>query len=307
MRTVSPTCKAPLSRFSRVQETLPQEVLDKMHAPAQDTSKVPLITPDKLATYDAFLMGIPTRYGNFPTQWKTFWDQTGQLWQKGGLWGKYAGTFFSTASMGGGQETTAFTAMTTLTHHGIIYVPFGYAKAFSEMVDLSQVRGGSAWGAGTIAVSPLALSIPFSGLSLRQVTSEPPADESIARAPTARANRRSASSASQRPRGRPSTRSFRRPFRDYPRGQTQNSRRLQLPVLRERLPKGARNQLLRVQPRNRLRAVRLPRRMPLVHLRRKRKRGLAGCPLSARYFRYFDITNERDTVRFETSYGVASR
>ena len=124
-----------------------------MHAPGQDTSKHPHITPNKLAEYDAFLLGIPTRYGNFPAQWKTFWDQTGGLWQSGGLSGKYAGLFVSTASLGGGQESTCLASMSTLAHHGIIYVPFGYSHAFGEMVDLSEVHGGSPWGAGTFAVS----------------------------------------------------------------------------------------------------------------------------------------------------------
>ena len=53
--------------------------------------------------------------------------------------------------MGGGQESTAIATMSTLAHHGIIYVPFGYAKAFAEMSDLSEVRGGGPWGAGTFA------------------------------------------------------------------------------------------------------------------------------------------------------------
>ena len=53
--------------------------------------------------------------------------------------------------MGGGQESTAIAAMSTLAHHGIIYVPLGYAKAFPEMSDLSEARGGGPWGAGTFA------------------------------------------------------------------------------------------------------------------------------------------------------------
>ena len=53
--------------------------------------------------------------------------------------------------MGGGQESTAIAALSTLAHHGIIYVPFGYAKAYPEMVDLSELRGGGPWGAGTFA------------------------------------------------------------------------------------------------------------------------------------------------------------
>lgn len=55
----------------RVEETLPQEVLTKMYAPAKDTA-IPTITPEILEGYDGVLLGIPTRYGNFPAQWKTF-------------------------------------------------------------------------------------------------------------------------------------------------------------------------------------------------------------------------------------------
>ena len=78
-----------------------------------------------------------------------FWDQTGGLWQTGALYGKMAGFFISTASMGGGQESTAISCMSTLAHHGIIYVPLGYAKAFVDQANLAEVHGGSPWGAGT--------------------------------------------------------------------------------------------------------------------------------------------------------------
>lgn len=44
-------------------------------------------------------------------------------------------------------------AMSTLAHHGIIYVPLGYAKAFGDMTDLSEIHGGSPWGAGTFAAA----------------------------------------------------------------------------------------------------------------------------------------------------------
>lgn len=75
----------------RIPETLPKEVLEAMHAPPKPD--YPIITPDKLAEYDAFLLGIPTRYGNQSAQWRSFWDSTGQLWQSGALYGKYAGIF----------------------------------------------------------------------------------------------------------------------------------------------------------------------------------------------------------------------
>jgi NAD(P)H dehydrogenase (quinone) len=132
----------------QIKETLPTEVLTKMYAPAQSASP-PLITPQILTTYDAFIMGIPTRYGNFPAQWRTFWDSAGGVWQSGGLQGKYAGLFVSTAGLGGGQESTAIAAMSTLAHMGVVYVPLGYAHAFAEMSSLSEVHGGSPWGAGT--------------------------------------------------------------------------------------------------------------------------------------------------------------
>lgn len=135
----------------QIPETLPEEVLTKMHAPPKDDSVRVLNDPADLLPYDGFLLGIPTRYGNFPAQWRTFWDKTGAQWASGGYWGKMAGLFISTGTMGGGQESTAIAAMSTLAHHGIIYVPFGYAKAFAQMSDLSEVHGGSPWGAGTLA------------------------------------------------------------------------------------------------------------------------------------------------------------
>ncbi|EDO00415.1 hypothetical protein SS1G_14285 [Sclerotinia sclerotiorum 1980 UF-70] len=133
----------------QVPETLPQEVLTKMHAPAKPN--IPIIDPATLASYDAFLFGIPTRYGNFPAQWKAFWDATGGQWQTGGYWGKYAGIFVSTGTPGGGQESTVIASLSTLAHHGIVYVPLGYAKAFAQLGNIEEVRGGSAWGAGTFA------------------------------------------------------------------------------------------------------------------------------------------------------------
>lgn len=39
--------------------------------------------------------------------------------------GKPASLFTSTGTLGGGQETTLMTAVTQLTHHGMIFVPIG--------------------------------------------------------------------------------------------------------------------------------------------------------------------------------------
>lgn len=51
---------------------------------------------------------------------------------------------------GGGQETTLMTAVTQLAHHGMVYVSSGFA-AGPGMFDVEVARGGSAWGAGTLA------------------------------------------------------------------------------------------------------------------------------------------------------------
>jgi len=150
----------------QVAETLPQEVLTKMHAPPKATDVTVLEDPAQLEEFDGILFGIPTRYGNFPAQWKTFWDKTGKQWGQGSYWGKYAGMFISTGTLGGGQESTAIASMSTLTHHGFIYVPLGYKTTFAQLANLEEVHGGSPWGAGTFAApdgsrqpTPLELSI----------------------------------------------------------------------------------------------------------------------------------------------------
>jgi len=133
----------------QVPETLPEDVLAKIHAPPKAAH--PVASPQTLEGYDGFLLGIPTRYGVWPAQWKTFWDATGQIWQKGGYHGKVGGLFVSTASQHGGIETTALTALTVFAHHGITYVPFGYAEAFADLTVLTEVVGASPYGAGTHA------------------------------------------------------------------------------------------------------------------------------------------------------------
>lgn len=50
--------------------------------------------------------------------------------------------FVSTAGPGGGQESTVINTLSTLAHHGILYVPFGYSHAFSELSNVDEVHGG---------------------------------------------------------------------------------------------------------------------------------------------------------------------
>lgn len=52
------------------------------------------------------------------------------------------------SSLGGGQETTAMTCMPFFVHMGMIFVPLG---VHSNLQNTTEIHGGSAWGAGTIA------------------------------------------------------------------------------------------------------------------------------------------------------------
>lgn len=89
----------------------------------------------------------------------------------GALAGKYASVFVSTGTPGGGQEMTVNATLSTLTHHGIIFVPLGYSTVFPLLTNTTEVHGGtflfwnlshrhqsdplfssgSPWGAGTFA------------------------------------------------------------------------------------------------------------------------------------------------------------
>ncbi|OMJ21637.1 NAD(P)H dehydrogenase (quinone) FQR1 [Smittium culicis] len=131
-------------------ETLPQEVLDKMHAPPKDAS-VPEFTLDELEAGDAFMFGFPTRFGTAPTQVKSFIDSTGGLWAKKALVGKMAGVFSGTGSQSGGQESNALTFLPNLIHHGMIFVPMGFTH--DNLFTVDEVVGGSAYGSGSFASS----------------------------------------------------------------------------------------------------------------------------------------------------------
>ncbi|HEY0269148.1 MAG TPA: NAD(P)H:quinone oxidoreductase, partial [Methyloradius sp.] len=109
---------------------------------------VPEAKPQELADYDAIIIGTPTRFGNMSGQMRTFLDQTGALWASGALYGKIGSVFTSTGT-GGGQEQTILSTWTTLAHHGLILVPIGYGA--KQLFDISQVRGGTPYGASTLA------------------------------------------------------------------------------------------------------------------------------------------------------------
>ncbi|KAI4367656.1 hypothetical protein MLD38_023367 [Melastoma candidum] len=133
----------------RVPETLPGDVLEQMMVPMKE-GDVGVISAEELTEADGLLFGFPTRYGCMAAQMKAFFDATGGLWKEQRLAGIPAGFFVSTGTQGGGQETTAWTAITQLAHHGMLYVPIGYTFG-AGMFKMDTLRGGSPYGAGVFS------------------------------------------------------------------------------------------------------------------------------------------------------------
>jgi NAD(P)H dehydrogenase (quinone) len=130
----------------RVPELMPEEVARKANAKLDQAA--PVAEPTELADYDAVIFGTPTRFGNMAAQMRNFLDQTGSLWARGALVGKVGSVFTSTGT-GGGNETTITSFHNTLIHHGMVIVGLPYAAP--QLADISEVKGGSPYGAGTIA------------------------------------------------------------------------------------------------------------------------------------------------------------
>lgn len=131
----------------QIDETLSEEILNKMHAPPK--KDFPSATPDVLKEADGVLFGFPSRFGMLPAQVKAFFDHCGGLWAAGALIDKPAGFFFSTGVQGGGQESAALTSLAFVANCGMTYVSLGYRSPLTFNTD--EVHGGSSWGSGTIA------------------------------------------------------------------------------------------------------------------------------------------------------------
>ncbi|PKP77650.1 MAG: NAD(P)H:quinone oxidoreductase [Alphaproteobacteria bacterium HGW-Alphaproteobacteria-3] len=133
--------------LKRVPETMPEEAMKNAGMKVEQAA--PVATPQELGDYDAIIFGTPTRFGNMTGQMRSFLDQTGGLWAKGALTGK-AGSVFTSTGTGAGNETTITSFHSTLLHHGMVIVGLPYAVG-TELFDISEVRGGSPYGASTLA------------------------------------------------------------------------------------------------------------------------------------------------------------
>lgn len=100
-------------------------------------------TQEDLSNCSGLLLGSPTRFGNMAAPLKYFLDNTGGLWANGALIGKPAGVFTSSSSIHGGQESTLFSMMIPLMHHGMLITGVPY----SESALTSTQKGGTPYGA----------------------------------------------------------------------------------------------------------------------------------------------------------------
>jgi NAD(P)H dehydrogenase (quinone) len=142
-----PGCEALIKR---VPETMTTEVLEKMGAleAQKKMAHIGLATAKDLTDADALIFGTPTRFGNMCGQMRQFLDSTGQLWLKGALAGKPGSVFTSSATQHGGQESTILSFHITLLHQGMVVIGLPYA--FAGQMGISEITGGSPYGASTI-------------------------------------------------------------------------------------------------------------------------------------------------------------
>lgn len=88
------------------------------------------------------ILGSPSHFGNMAAPLKYFLDNTLGEWLRGSLSGKVGGTFASSGSLHGGQETTLLSMAIPLLHHGMIFVGVPY----TEDALSTTTSGGTPYG-----------------------------------------------------------------------------------------------------------------------------------------------------------------
>lgn len=134
----------------KVAELMPDSIVEGnegMRRGRELQRDVPEVSLDDFREAGAFAFGTPTRFGNASSQLKNQIDQLSALWLEGQFEDKPAGVFASTASLHGGQETTAHTLMAPLLHLGM--VPVGVPYSTQQL--FTTQAGGSPYGPGHVA------------------------------------------------------------------------------------------------------------------------------------------------------------
>lgn len=116
-------------KFFRFEETAPRQAIEQNEAwkeHHEKTKDVPVISLEDFDRADCIIFSMPTRYGNMPSQAKSFIDTTGGLWSKGKLANKVVTGMTSAGNTHGGQETTLLSLYKTMHHWGAITVTPAY-------------------------------------------------------------------------------------------------------------------------------------------------------------------------------------
>lgn len=132
----------------RVPETAPEEIVKNFGFSVNEDHAV-IESPDAVAAYDGVVLGAPTRFGRMPSQMAAFLDTCGGLWASGAMIGKVGAAFSSSNSQHGGTVPTLFDLITNMLHFGMTIVGLDYG--FSGQNGIEEVKGGSPYGATTIA------------------------------------------------------------------------------------------------------------------------------------------------------------
>ena len=95
---------------------------------------------ERLAEYDAVVVGAPARYGAMAAELKLLFEQAGALGARGALLDKVGSAFTSVATPPDGRQHTLWSMMVPMAALGMILVPPGY-------VDPAALGGGNPYDA----------------------------------------------------------------------------------------------------------------------------------------------------------------
>lgn len=132
---------------ARLRTVPPVAPVTQVASPPEPDDGAPYVVKADLAECAGVILGSPTRFGNMAAPLKHFLDSTSAEWASGTLAGKVGAAFTSTATQHGGQETTLFSMLVPLMHHGMVIVGIPY----TEPTLTTTTGGGTPYGASHVA------------------------------------------------------------------------------------------------------------------------------------------------------------
>jgi NAD(P)H dehydrogenase (quinone) len=132
---------------ARLRTVPPVAPATQVASPPEPDEGAPYAEKSDLVECAGVILGSPTRFGNMAAPLKHFLDSTSAEWASGTLAGKAAAAFTSTATQHGGQETTLFSMLIPLLHHGMVVVGIPYTEPALNTTS----GGGTPYGASHVA------------------------------------------------------------------------------------------------------------------------------------------------------------